>query len=297
MQEDGRTNHFRFDLQIMQQRGLVVAFKTLMVHLELARSNVEVLRTAGGLAAKLDARIVGIAACQPMQWAYGDGYSGGTAIVDCQDELKAELRAAEAEFHDALKGGKAQLEWRSAFTTEALPYYLASEARCADLIVSSVPNAGLLDSSRRTSLGDLVMRAGKPVLVVPHAGSEIPFERIVIAWKDTREARRAAVDALPLLTLANHITVLEVADELEVQVAQGRVQDVANWLATHGITAIPLAVPSRGNDAADIEARLEEHTGDLVVAGAYGHNRLREWAFGGVTHNLLNGMRCALLSH
>jgi hypothetical protein len=59
----------------------------LMVHLELARSNVEVLLTAGGLAAKLDARIVGIAACQPMQWAYGDGYSGGTAIVDCQDEL------------------------------------------------------------------------------------------------------------------------------------------------------------------------------------------------------------------
>lgn len=272
-------------------------YKTLMVRLDLARSNAEVLRVAGDLAARCDARIVGIAACQPMQWAYGDGYNSGTAILDCQDELQAELRGAEAEFRDALKGAKAPLEWRSAFTTEALPYFLACEARCADLILSGVPSAGALDSARYTGLGDLVMRAGKPVLVVPQAGTRVPFERITLAWKDTREARRAAVDSLPLLALATQVTVLEITADAEVSVAKDRVRDVADWLVTHGISATALAPPSRGDDAAEIDALLQAQDINLVVAGAYGHSRLREWAFGGVTHTLLKGTRSVLLSH
>jgi nucleotide-binding universal stress UspA family protein len=272
-------------------------YETLMVHLDLARSNAEVLRVASVLAAAMQARLVGIAACQPMQWAYGDGYNGGTPIVDCQDELTAELRAAEAEFRAASKGGEAKIEWRSAFTTEPLPYYLASEARCADLLISCVPSASLLDSARRTSLGDLVMRAGKPVLVVPHAGAIVPFERITLAWKDSREARRAATDALPLLARARTVSILEVAGKADLPFAQGRVEDVAGWLARHGITALPLAVPSQGDDAHTLAAFLDEHNSDLVVAGAYGHTRLREWAFGGVTRELLSGGRCALLSH
>jgi nucleotide-binding universal stress UspA family protein len=272
-------------------------YKTVMVRLDLVRSNAEVLRVAGDLAGRFDARIVGIAACQPMQWAYGDGVNGGTPIVDCQDELQAELRAAEAEFRDVLKGTKAPLEWRSAFTTEALPYYIACEARCADLIVSGVPTAGAIDSARHTGLGDIVMRAGKPVLVVPQSGTPLSFERVTLAWKDTREARRAAVDALPLLALASQVTVLEIAGDSELSIANGRVQDVADWLATHGISAAAQALPSRGDDAAEVEALLGEQDCDLVVAGAYGHSRLREWAFGGVTHTLLKGTRSALLSH
>jgi nucleotide-binding universal stress UspA family protein len=268
-------------------------YKTVMVRLDLVRSNAEVLRVAGDLAGRFDARIVGIAACQPMQWAYGDGVNGGTPIVDCQDEL----RAAEAEFRDVLKGTKAPLEWRSAFTTEALPYYIACEARCADLIVSGVPTAGAIDSARHTGLGDIVMRAGKPVLVVPQSGTPLSFERVTLAWKDTREARRAAVDALPLLALASQVTVLEIAGDSELSIANGRVQDVADWLATHGISAAAQALPSRGDDAAEVEALLGEQDCDLVVAGAYGHSRLREWAFGGVTHTLLKGTRSALLSH
>lgn len=274
-----------------------MTYKTIMAHLHVGKSNVELLRVAGDLADRLGARIVGIAACQPMQLFYGEGYTSSSAVVDCQDELKAELRAAEAEFRGALKGSKAELEWRSSYTTEALPYYLASEARCADLIISSVATADALNSSRHTSLGDLVMRAGRPVLVVPRTGARPSFERIVLAWKDTREARRAAVEALPLLALAKQVTVLEIAHEADIPTAQGRVQDVADWLTLHGITAVPSAVSFHGDDAAGINSVLAEQNCDLVIAGAYGHNRLREWAFGGVTHDLLKGSRCALLSH
>lgn len=274
-----------------------MTYKTLMAQISVGKSNGELLRITSDLAARHDARIVGIAACQPMPLAYGDGYPSGAAIVDCQNQLKAELRNAEAEFREALKDSKAKLEWRSDYTTEALPYYLASEARCADLIIASVGGASAFDTSRHTSLGDLVIRAGRPILVVPDTGASTPFNRIVVAWKDTREARRAAVAALPMLALASHVTVLEVADEPDMPAARGRGEDVANWLAEHGIAAVSSAVASSGDNFDQIGALLNEHAAELVVAGAYGHSRLREWAFGGVTRGLLKGGRCALLAH
>lgn len=272
-------------------------YKTLMIHLGVGRPNTEVLRVAGELSNTLGARLVGVAACQPMEMVYADGYTGGAALADCQDELISELRDAEAEFREALKSSKASLEWRSDYTTEGLPYYLASEARCADLILTSAASADPFDSSRHASVGELVMRAGRPVLVVPQAGAKVPLEKIVIAWKDTREARRAAVDALPLLALAKQVTVVEVAEKADVPTALRRAEDVVQWLAAQGVTAAPIAVASHGSDADSLEVLLKEQDCDLVVAGAYGHSRLREWAFGGVTHSLLQAERCALLSH
>jgi nucleotide-binding universal stress UspA family protein len=118
-----------------------------------------------------------------------------------------------------------------------------------------------------------------------------------VAWKDTREARLAVAAALPILALAKHVTIVEIAEECEQASALGRTQDVAKWLALHGITAEALAVPSRGDDADALNALLTDHQCDLVVAGAYGHDRMREWVFGGVTDNLLHGHRCALLAH
>ena len=274
-----------------------MAYKTLMVHLALVQPNTELLRLAGDLAKRFDARIVGIAACQPLQLAYGDGYTGGSAVAACQDEFRAELRGAEAQFHEALKDSGAVLEWRSSFTTEALPYYLASEARCADLILTGSTTSGAFDSSRHASIGDLVMQAGRPVVIVPEARTFNPSGHIVVAWKDTREARRAATEALPLLALAERVTVAEITDQSSLPQAQGRVEDVAAWLALHQIKAVPLAVVSDKDDASQLDGLLAARHCDLVVAGAYGHNRLREWAFGGVTHNLLQGARLAMLSH
>jgi len=274
-----------------------MTYKTLMAHLGLRQSNTELLRVAADLGTRFDARLVGIAACQPMEFAYGDGYFGSEALAACRDELESELRAAEIEFREAVKGSGATLEWRSSYTTDALPYYLASEARCADLIITGAATADPFDSARHASVGDLVMRAGRPVLVVPPGGARMPFDSIVIAWKDTREARRATVDALPLLALAKHITILEIDEKTDCPTALARVQDVAQWLALHDIMAAALAAPSHGDTASQLDGLLTEQRCDLVVAGAYGHNRLREWAFGGVTHDLLKGGRCALLSH
>ena len=271
--------------------------KTLMAHLDVGQDNSAVLRVAADLGTRLAARVVGVAACQPMQFAAADGYGGGDAMAACQDELHAELRAAEAEFRAALSASGLAVEWRSSYTTEALTHYLAGEARCADLIVTSALATDPFDSTRHTSIGDLVMRAGRPLLMVPRAGAPLAFDRVLVAWKDTREARRAVADAVPLLRLAGHVSVLELAEPDELAEALGRVQDVAQWLGRLGITATPQTIVAQGEPAAQLGAILHERQTDLAVAGAYGHNRLREWAFGGMTRALLKGDRCVLLSH
>ena len=78
----------------------------------------------------------------------------------------------------------------------------------------------------------------------------------------------------------------------------GHVKDVAEWLGRHGIEADALVLPARGADASRLGAYAREEGVDLLVAGAYGHNRLREWVFGGVTSDLLlKPDCCVLLSH
>lgn len=272
-------------------------YASLMVHLDIGRPNVEVLQVAADLGIRLGARIIGIAACQPVQLAYAEGGVSGAAIVACRDELDRELQEAEAAFRAALGVGTLSVEWRSSVTTPPLADYLASQARCADLIVTRVQPADFFDPSRHVGIGEVVMRSGRPVLVVPADVGGLPLDRVVVAWKDTREARRAVADALPLLALAKHVTVAEVAGQDDHAHAMARVQDVATWLARHGILAAPLVTAWGADETGRLGALLDEQKADLVVAGAYGHSRLREWAFGGITRELLMGNRCALLSH
>ena len=104
-------------------------------------------------------------------------------------------------------------------------------------------------------------------------------------------------DALPLLKMASRVTIVEIADVDDVVTAQARADDVAAWLGGHGIKSAGHGAPSASDDPATLEAIVRKERADLIVAGAYGHSRMREWAFGGVTHSILQGEHCALLSH
>ena len=275
-----------------------MTYGTLMVHLELGRSNAGLLQITGDLAERFHASVIGIAACQPMQIVYGDGFISGDIYEQDRQELDKEMKAAEAEFRSALQTRAVTLEWRSTVMFTLLSDYLAREARSADLIITGIASGDLFDSSRSVNTGDLVMRAGRPVLVVPSAASKVKLDRVVVGWKDTREARRAVSDALPLLKGASHVAVVEIAVEEELAAARTQIEDVAGWLHRHGIKAECLTSPSTGDDATALYAMAQDQRADLIVAGAYGHSRLREWALGGVTRDLLlRANWCSLLSH
>lgn len=276
-----------------------MSYANLMVSLEIGKSNAELLQVAGDLAERFHARVVGIGTCQPMQLAYTDGYIPARLVQEDLDEIDKEIKLAEFEFRNALHGRAASLDWRSKVTFGSMADYIAQEARGADLIVTGTERANaLFDPSRHVPIGDLAMQAGRPLLVVPPAASRVASDSVLVAWKDTRESRRAVVDALPFLKAAKRAAVVEIADEEGATDARRHVGEVVTWLAGHGVAAHGTVAGSTGNDASKLAAIADEQAADLIVAGAYGHSRMREWALGGVTRDLLlRGTRCTLISH
>lgn len=285
--------HDRMEVRV----GRVVT--TLMVRLEPGRTNAKLLQVAADLAGRLDADVMGVAAVQPIQVAYGGGYVSGDAIGRNDEELRKEINDAETEFRAAFRLHGGIFEWRSALTFSPLADYLADQARCADLLITGADRDGsLFDTSHHVDMGRLVMQLGRPALIIPAATEKVSLERMLIGWKDTRESRRAALDALPLLKKAAHVFVCEIASQEEIAAAHDRRADVVSWLRRDGIVAEPVARVKTADDAAELDALARDYAADVIVAGAYGHSRLREWVLGGVTKDLLlRGDRCAFVSH
>jgi nucleotide-binding universal stress UspA family protein len=273
-------------------------YKTVMVSLALDRPNDACLAVAGDLAERFGARVIGVAASDirpPLYFAEG-GFA--QRLLDEESAaIRRRLSELEAEFRAGVEKRAKALEWRSA---QGLPVpYVLQQMRRADLLVVGARSETVVDPCAAADPSDLLMQAGRPLIVVPPAAEWLDFRSVVVAWKDGREARRAVFDALPILTRAQDVTIVEIpeqgarrADTLQ------NVADVASWLLGHGIIASTVVPDS----AAGVTEQLERIAADVgagaVIAGAYGHSRLREWILGGVTRRLINPTsRCSLLSH
>jgi nucleotide-binding universal stress UspA family protein len=121
----------------------------------------------------------------------------------------------------------------------------------------------------------------------------------MIAWKDTRESRRAVADALPFLRRADDVMLVEVCEHGAEAQSEQHIGDVANYLARHQIKVAAKAFLHTERPVAEELLRFaRDERADLIVSGAYGHSRLGEWIFGGVTRDLLaTSPLCCLLSH
>jgi nucleotide-binding universal stress UspA family protein len=273
----------------------------LMVRLAAGVPNDALLQFTADLAARLKVtQVIGVSACQPTQ-IYGspDTYVPPEFINWDRAQIDKELKAAEDAFRAALEGKVTTVEWRSTVVTYgSIADYVSGQMRAADLLVTAAEEGGsLFDRSRQVNAADLVLRAGRPVLIVGSAVDALDLRSVVIGWKDTREARRAVEDALPILMLADRVTVVEVATDEELADARARTEDVADWLARHGIVASARTVAAN-EEATELWNVAKELDAGLLVGGAYGHTRLREWVLGGVTRDLLlHPSRCSLVSH
>ena len=275
-----------------------MSYKTLMVHLNLAEDNSGLLKLGGAMAARFESHVIGIAACQPIQTMVGENVTAGEVLIADRAEIKRELVLAEKEFHTGLAGQARSLEWRCDITYGPLSSYIARQARAADIILSGPERSDWLEESRKVRLGDLALEAGRPLLRVPDGVSALKLNNVIVGCKESREARRAAADALPLLKLADHVTVMESCNEAQAPFAADRTADMANWLKRHGIKAEPFVAPVKGLETQNLQYQLANSPCDLFVAGAYGHSRLGEFVFGGVTRDiLLDAGFCVLMSH
>ncbi len=262
------------------------------------RSNADLLAVVADMARLFSAAVVGVAARQPSMHSAIMTTGPSEPPSRDLDNFRERAGALEAEFRSALSMVE-DLEWRSQMTAGPPSQHLASEARGVDLIVAAAePGERIFPPAPEIDVSDLLMRAGRPVLIASTGAVGLKLRRALVCWKDSREARRAVVDALPILKSCKRVDVVELVEGRETETARRRLADVGDWLARHGVETNCLASPIKGTDAAHLAAIARDSDIDLIVAGAFGHSRLREWAFGGVTRDfLLKADRCTLVSH
>ncbi|MDF1609843.1 universal stress protein [Hoeflea sp. YIM 152468] len=164
-----------------------------------------------------------------------------------------------------------------------------ASARSADLVIVRQPGREAREDMA-ANVEALLFESGRPVLFLPSDGKmAAPFRRVLIAWDGSREAARATHDALPLLKAADSVEIVIVdPDKLPDIDAPLAGTDIASCLSRHGIHAnVTTTSKGSGSTAEAISAQATACNADLVVLGAYTHQRLREWLFGGVTRAFL----------
>jgi nucleotide-binding universal stress UspA family protein len=165
----------------------------------------------------------------------------------------------------------------------------ALHARYADICL--VPTATGADSGlAHHYFSALLMHSGRPVLAVPeHCPATASPKHVVIAWQPTRETTRAVHDAMPFLRAAQTVDVLMIDPEVgDTAHGENPGADIATHLARHSLRVNVVCVPSSGRGVAHaINEYVSQVGATLLVAGGYGHNRLKEFLLGGVTRALL----------
>jgi nucleotide-binding universal stress UspA family protein len=275
-----------------------MTYATVMVSLALDESNEARLGAAGQIAERFDSGIVGIAAAQfspPLYFTSGE--QAQNLIDQGQASIKKRMSELEVQFREATKNRARDVQWRCAIDFPAR--YILQEARCADIIVSGGQSTAFSDPFALAAPKDLVMQAGRPLLIAPDNVSWLDLRSVLVAWKDTPEARRAIADSLPMLRKAKDVMVAEIVEADDSRsAAVSRVRDVAAWLSRHGVSASELVPEKNGDAIAQLDAIAANVGAGVVVAGAYGHSRFRELILGGVTQHLITqSTRCVLLSH
>ncbi|WP_441258268.1 universal stress protein [Bradyrhizobium sp. 521_C7_N1_3] len=168
--------------------------------------------------------------------------------------------------------------------TFEVPELLAEYARLRDLTIVPVP-----ESYDQWHAEAIVFGSGRPTLALPETPASKPVElnRVIVAWDFSRAAARAVSDGIPILEKAREVYVLTVTNE-KVIPGKRSSSELAKNLSRHGIDVIVEEVDAAGRAIGDVlAAQIESRRADLLVMGAYGHSRLREFILGGATRSIL----------
>jgi nucleotide-binding universal stress UspA family protein len=274
-----------------------MSYKTLLVHIDDSRRSDTRVALSLDLAQRWDAHLIGLyVVCQDLfRPVVQEDVRFEFARLEVQ-QAERQQKAHHAFLAAAERAG-CGAEWRAP-PGPALEVAML-HARHADLLVLGQRDPQ--DAAAYVTpnfVGDLVLGAGRPALVLPHAGAVRTLgENVLVAWDGSREAARAVADALPLLKTARHVG---------IEIVQGHGHpkgdvpagiDVAAWLDGHGVRASFSTTPHHIGVGAGVTLlnRASDLHADLLVMGAYGHTRARERVFGGVTRTMLESMTVPVL--
>ena len=279
-----------------------MTYTSMLVHVQDNKESDERTKLAATLASRFNAKLIGIGCVptidlaareqvKPVSLGHDPAISRPVLPWYGDEDL-------EPRFRDAAVSNREDLEWQTSMQFPADALY--HESARADLIVvgqrrHNPPNLPHL----ALDPAEVVLRCGRPVLIVPPSLSQLAADHVLVAWSNTREARRAVIDALPFLREASRVSIVEVVEESGRDNAARRVDAVVEFLRLHDVeTHAQVLETVDGTVCETILVHAERQHADLIVAGGYGHARAREWMFGGVTRDLLHSStKCCLLSH
>ena len=163
-----------------------------------------------------------------------------------------------------------------------VPDLLVEYARLRDLTIMPASND-------RWYAEAVIFGSGKPTLILPESPRPRPFElgAVAVAWDFSRAAARAVADAIPLLEKSKKVRVVTVLNEKHMD-NKHSAEELSKNLSRHGIDVVLDRVDAKGRPIGDVlEAYVASHASDMLVMGAYGQSRLREFVLGGATKSLL----------
>jgi nucleotide-binding universal stress UspA family protein len=272
--------------------------RDIVVHIGGSTSDRRLAELAIWLAEKTGARLHGL---HVIPLAEVPPVYKASLVEEVATEIAAELTrkasAAAKSFEKAVHASASMTSWSMA--TGDIVQGISDKARCADLvIVGQRERQGSPERHPLPISHAVVMRCGRPVLVVPSATEGLRLEKVVIAWDGSREAVRAVHDALTILRLATIVHIVTVSSHDAVDDGIDA-DELTSHLARHGITVQTPAITVKGvRELPALQAQIERERYDLLVMGAYSHPKWVEFIFGGTTRSLLSSSPIpVLVSH
>lgn len=254
------------------------------------------IRMAAELAARFGGHLVGVSATgvrlDPL-------FRAGEDAASHAEQARRRRLAQTAASGELLSEAVGQSAHGTPFTHHVVEdepgWVLAKCGRVADIIVLG----GMLppgDSEMQRIAEHVLLNAGRPVLLVPPQPARLHGGHVVIAWDGGREAARAVADAMPLLLCASKVTILAVWDEKGNPDANSEpVAGLRQYLRRHGVMAGVQTEQTAEPVGAVILEALQRLDAEMVVAGGYGHWRVRELIMGGTTRSLMRACPVPLL--
>lgn len=263
--------------------------KEVIVTVDSQASCQQRIEIAASYASSMNAHLTGLFITPEI---YFPRYVSEGIVAEARKQHEAEFTkrvdAARKVFHDAADAhgvGAGLLALQGDYNEIAIGH-----SRCADLLVMGQAIKGQGETLSQSQPDKVILRSGRPVLVVPYikCAAREP-KRVIVAWDGSREATRALHDAMPILKLAEMVEIVTVAEPKSAAAKYANVELLLAQLARHDVTAESHQI---SNNNVSIGNLLLNHIvdsgADLLVAGAYGHTRLRELVMGGVTQELLD---------
>lgn len=257
-------------------------FRSLLVHVDSDYGTTSRIRLAANLAGSYDASLIGAAACEEIYRSDGEVWLPMKSDDPTYgEETRIETQLSEAEALFRKHAGNRRIQWRGGYGDKTT--HLLEHSAAADLIVvGRHETSDALEDGSILSVADLVLKAGRPVLVVPPDVEELlPFQ-VLIGWTDTREARRAVLDSLPFLRKAQVLIVNFQTDDESCDFT-----GITDFMQAHDVSWSTIQHDRNDDPALALMQIAREGDFGLLVAGAYGHGPLRENLFGGMTRSLI----------